>query len=218
MLRICPLTTIVLSSLILLGGCDSDESDDAADTENVVAVDAGVMAPSVPDMAVEPVDPLSLSPETACDVIDANWPVEWVEFEDEVLVLTNERRANDQNCGTGGQHSATGPLGTDPLLKCAARRHSLDMIQRSFFDHVSPDGVTPDTRIIATGYAFRGMGENIAAGVTTPEAVVQGWMDSDPHCRNIMVPNFEELGVGLARTPNGQFKLYWTQVFGTPAP
>jgi len=54
--------------------------------------------------------------------------------------------------------------------------------------------------------------ENIAAGQTTPEQVIQGWLDSDGHCANIMNANFEEMGVALA-TNSGIYGIYWTQVF-----
>ena len=64
------------------------------------------------------------------------------------------------------------------------------MAQRGYFSHVDPGGVAPDTRILATGYQPRAMGENIAAGAATPLMVVNGWMESDGHCRNIMDATF----------------------------
>ena len=89
------------------------------------------------------------------------------------------------------------------------------MIQRDYFAHVDPEGQGPDVRVSATEYRFRAVGENIAAGAQTPSAVVDGWMNSDGHCRNIMQGVFEELGVGYVEATTGPFKHFWTQVFGT---
>ena len=46
-----------------------------------------------------------------------------------------------------------------------------------------------------------------------PAAAVNGWLDSDGHCANIMNANFEELGVGYY--PGGMYGHYWTQKFGS---
>lgn len=54
----------------------------------------------------------------------------------------------------------------------------------------------------------------IAAGYTTPAAVVNGWMMSPGHCMNIMSGNFKEIGVGYAYNSMSSYKHYWTQDFG----
>lgn len=88
-------------------------------------------------------------------------------------------------------------------LDVASKRQSDDMVARRYFEHVSPDGVTPQTRIAASGYAFRpgGMtGENIAWGegtFGTPAEIVNGWMHSPGHRANILRPEFSQVGVGL---------------------
>jgi uncharacterized protein YkwD len=87
------------------------------------------------------------------------------------------------------------------------------MMQTGTFDHDSPGGPLGDDmaeRISNTGYSWSYIGENIAQGYTSPESVVQGWMDSDGHCSNIMAADFEEIGVGYMGRDN-----YWTQDFGT---
>ena len=66
------------------------------------------------------------------------------------------------------------------------------------------------------GYSFQAAGENIAAGQTTPQEVVDGWMQSPGHCSNIMSPSFTEIGVGYVLAPQGQLPHYWTQTFGAP--
>ena len=89
------------------------------------------------------------------------------------------------------------------------------MAVRGFFNHVTPEGGTPADRASDANYAFRALGENIAAGAQTPEAVVEGWMLSDGHCVNIMNDQLEELGVGYFFKRDTQMRHFWTQVFGT---
>jgi uncharacterized protein YkwD len=99
-------------------------------------------------------------------------------------------------------------------LRCAARVHSKDMAEEGFFSHTNNDGATPWDRIKAAGYSFSTAGENIAAGYPNPQAVVEGWLDSPGHCKNIMSPAFTEIGVGYYA--GGAYDHYWTQAFATP--
>lgn len=130
--------------------------------------------------------------------------------EEEVLRLVNARRAAGATCGTESR-PAVGAVAMDPALRCAARVHSLDMSRRDYFDHVSPDGDGPEQRIERAGYEWRAFGENIAAGYPTPAAVVEGWMASPGHCRNIMTETFVHSGVGYVADGH-----LWTHVFATP--
>ena len=145
-----------------------------------------------------------------------NWDAGWVEFENEVLALTNQERAAGANCHSEGVFGPANPLSLDILLRCAARNHSYDMAERDFFAHTNPDGYDPFDRIDETGYLWVGAGENIAAGSPTPADVISGWMGSDGHCANIMRPGYTELGVGYYMQPVDTYRHYWTQAFGTP--
>lgn len=145
----------------------------------------------------------------------ADWSEAQGRIEEQVVVLVNERRAAGARCG-GQSFGATGPLTMDSTLRCAARVHSLDMVTRGFFGHDNPDGEDPFDRMQQAGYRFSTAGENIAAGQDTPEAVVEGWMESSGHCSNIMNPDFTEIGVGYVQTDAAEYPHYWTQVFGRP--
>jgi uncharacterized protein YkwD len=151
----------------------------------------------------------------------ADWPAAWTEFEEQVLVLTNQARAAGHDCDTAGRFGPTGPLVMNERLRCAARVHSHYMSQTGHFDHVQPqNGSDPFDRIETAGYRFSSAGENIAVGQSSPAEVVAGWLESDGHCENIMSPDFSELGVGFAigtGTPIGSAEAaYWTQAFGRP--
>ncbi|MDB5044188.1 MAG: hypothetical protein JWQ08_238 [Deinococcus sp.] len=132
-------------------------------------------------------------------------------FAGRVLTLTNAARAQARTCGSTS-FPAAAPVAANAQLAQSAQGHAADMAARNYFSHTSQDGRTMAQRITATGYVWRTIGENIAAGQTTPEAVVSGWLKSEGHCRNIMNASFTELGVGYAA--GGSYGHYWVQDFG----
>jgi len=154
-------------------------------------------------------DTLVLTDNEYCNAV-ADWPADWVAWERQVLELVNARRAEGANCGASGSFDPADPLTVNGALTCAARNHSMDMAVRGYFDHTDPDGNGPGTRIAAAEYDWSTWGENIALGYPSPEAVVQGWMESDGHCANIMNAAFTEIGIGYYEGN------YWTQDFGRP--
>ena len=146
-----------------------------------------------------------------CDEADA-WAPGHAALEDEVLTIVNQVRSQGASCGSKGSFGPAGPLKMDPLLRCAARYHSKDMVDRDFFSHDNPDGEDPWVRIAKTGYGgYKTAGENIAAGSGTAAGVMNQWMTSDGHCANIMNPEFTEIGIGYY--PGGDYGHVWTQVF-----
>lgn len=112
------------------------------------------------------------------------------------------------------------PLSVNPKLVQAAQGHTEDMAVNDFFSHTGSNGSAPWDRMEAAGYEWREAGENIAAGYTTPQAVMNGWMNSDGHRANILRCSYEEIGVGyifLQNDPGSvNYRYYWTQVFGRP--
>jgi hypothetical protein len=103
-------------------------------------------------------------------------------------------------------------------LDQAADKHSQRMATGDFFSHTDPlTGSTVATRTTAEGYQWNRVGENIAAGQTTPEQVFQAWMNSAGHRANILNANYTHMGVGYAYLENDQgrinYRHYWTQVF-----
>jgi len=132
-----------------------------------------------------------------------------------VLELVNEARAHARRCGSKS-FSATTALKLSSALGDAALAHSLDMATRNYFDHSGADGSTPASRVTRTGYGWGVVGENIAAGVASPEEAVQGWLHSPAHCENLMDPRFMEMGVAYMVNPKNPSVILWTQVFAAP--
>ena len=120
------------------------------------------------------------------------------EYEQEVVALTNRYRA---------QYGLQ-PLAANKRLSDIARMKSQDMHDKGYFDHTSPTYGSPFDMMKRFGVNYRSAGENIAMGYRTPEAVVEGWMNSPGHRANILRASFTEIGVGYV--PSGN---YWTQMF-----
>ncbi len=95
-------------------------------------------------------------------------------------------------------------LRANAALDTAAAQHSADMVAKNYFDHVSPSGSTPQSRMTAVGYLKPNrawsIGENIAAatGSATPASIVKMWMNSSGHRANILNPKFRDSGMGVS--------------------
>lgn len=129
-------------------------------------------------------------------------------FIQQVLNLTNAERTK----------AGLSPLKLNSQLTQAAQLHSEDMANSDYFSHQGYNGSSVGDRIYASGYKYTYAAENIAAGQTTPEEVVQAWMNSPGHRKNIMSSKYEEIGIGyyyLAHdTGDVNYNYYWTQNFG----
>ena len=142
-----------------------------------------------------------------------NWTSSWTKLEDAIVVLVNSYRAKGATCG-GKKYGKAGPLTMQSGLRCAARKHSKDMVVSKFFSHTNKKGESPFTRIKKTGYSFSTAGENIAAGNSSAAKTMQQWMKSPGHCANIMNPKYTQIGVGYYK--GGKWGHMWTQTFGKP--
>ena len=91
------------------------------------------------------------------------------------------------------------------------------MADRQFYGHQTPEGRTPSDRMRAQGYQSSITAENIAAGQQSAEEVVAGWLKSPVHCRNILMPELREIGVGVVVQPSSERGSYWVQKFGAGA-
>ena len=135
-------------------------------------------------------------------------------FEQAVLDLVNGHRAGGATCG-GTAYGPAAALGLNTKLRAAARAHSQDMAANDYVSHTSRDGRTFEDRIRDAGYAGSyPLGENVAAGPSSPQSVVSGWMASAGHCRNIMNSDFRAIGVGYAQDASSTYRHYWTLDFG----
>lgn len=129
------------------------------------------------------------------------------------LMLELINNAREKGCNCGEEYMPPAPkLKWNSMLEKAAQIQSNDMYRKKYFDHVSPNGKsTLRTRIKRVNYKWAYIAENIAHGYMDTKEVVEGWLNSPNHCKNIMNPNYKEIGAAVKGN-------YWTQVFGAPKP
>jgi uncharacterized protein YkwD len=131
------------------------------------------------------------------------------------LQLVNEARARGARCGERSFAPAP-PMRLSGTLGEVARGHALDMAVHDYFEHEDLKGHSPADRVRAVGYREKLVGENIAYGPKSADDVVQGWLDSPPHCENIMDPRFEEMGIAYAPGQVSKHGLFWVQLLAAP--
>lgn len=133
----------------------------------------------------------------------------------EILALVNRARSTSRTCGSS-TYRAVKPLTLDSRLNAAAQGHATDMAAADYFSHTGRDDSSVADRVTRQGYAWSAVGENIAAGQRTAAEVMDGWLASPGHCRNIMNGTYTELGVGKATNTASTYQVYWVQNFATP--
>jgi uncharacterized protein YkwD len=209
---------------VLLAGCPEESKVNpgagrALDEGPPPAEDAGL---PVPDAATgDSSDDVPAGEH--CSAV-ASWDPRWAQFEEEVVLASNEARARPQDCHSEGKFEPAGPLVMEPHLRCAARLHALYMAEAvDDFGHVTRDGSEPGQRIAAAGYAYSAIGENLGVGLSEPGELVDAWLKSDGHCKVLMQPEFTEVGIGYAfgkwDTHEGKGIIdapYWAQSLGAP--
>ena len=190
---------------LLTGGVIAIEAGSASPPAGKVTTDT----PASPSSAISsaPMPPVSVTPFPSLSALTPS-PTPSPSrdritiLEDEVTALINQERAK----------AGCDPVRTDERLRTAARAHSADMARHNYFSHTGRDGSDFVRRLARAGYpSSAAAGENIAYGYPTARAVVDGWMNSEGHRRNILNCSAKVTGVGLAYRDSTP---YWTQVFG----
>lgn len=121
-----------------------------------------------------------------------------VSYEQQVIRIVNQIRTKN----------GLSPLKSNWELCRVARYKSQDMRNKNYFSHTSPTYGSPFEMMKNFGISYRTAGENIAKGYRTPQAVVDGWMNSPGHRANILNKGYTEIGVGYVADGH-----YWTQMF-----
>lgn len=120
---------------------------------------------------------------------------------DEVVAETNEYR----------EANGMGALQAKAELNALAQKHSEAMASgRTAFGH---DGFEQrHKQATSTIKSMLSFAENVAYGAETATQVVENWKKSAGHRKNMLGKSYRFIGVGVARSKNGQ--LYYTQLFG----
>jgi uncharacterized protein YkwD len=128
--------------------------------------------------------------------------------EADMLAAINQLRSEGCDCGAETMPPVPA-LAWNEKLEAAAVRHSDDMAANEFMAHEGSDGSRVGGRVTSAGYDWSSVGENVAHGYPTVEQVMEGWKNSEGHCKNMMNGAFTEFGAAVNDD-------YWTQVFAKP--
>ena len=161
-----------------------------APDEGTPAPDEGTPAPDEGTPAPDEGTPAPDEEQTTGGVISA--------YEAEVIRLVNEIR----------RQNGLGELTASAELSHVARLKSQDMHDKGYFDHNSPTYGSAFDMLRSFGISYGTAGENIAYGYSTPQAVVDAWMNSSGHRANILNASYTQIGVGHVQDGN-----YCTQIF-----
>ncbi len=145
----------------------------------------------IPDTPIAPDEPETDIPEIEAPISS---------YAQQVLDLVNAERAK----------VGLNALTYDSQLELAANTRAVEI--RTSFSHTRPNGTSCFTTLDEIGYRYGYAGENIAYGQSTPEEVVNAWMNSQGHRENILNANYTHLGVGVYE--NGA-TIYWAQMFAS---
>lgn len=106
-------------------------------------------------------------------------------------------------------------LTLNPKLTEAAASHARDQAERGIMSHTGGDESQPADRVKRAGYSYLSCGENVAWGKWTLNRLMNGWMNSPLHRKNIL-GDFNEIGAARATAVDGSF--YWAVEFGKSWP
>lgn len=108
-------------------------------------------------------------------------------------------------------------LVADPRLDAVAQAYAERMALGHFLSHVAPEGDSLSERLRAAGYAFSANGENLGRAGPGPLAAQASIEESPGHRRNLLLPGFSRLGVGVAvETTAGRNQTLVVEVLATP--
>lgn len=123
------------------------------------------------------------------------------EFADRVIELVNIERAKE----------GLKPLKKDDTLNGLSDIRAKETV--TLFEHKRPNGTKWSTILKENNVSYTNAGENIASGYSTPEDVVNAWMNSEGHRASIMSKTYEKIGVSCYIDNNSKYKYYWDQLF-----
>lgn len=166
-------------------------------SEGVVPLPSGTVHEQKKEVVVSP-PPEQLQPHIELGELNATV----------IINLTNKER----------QSRGMMPLYRNHKLDNSALKKALDMLEKQYFAHDSPSGVTVEDLANAVGYDFVVLGENLAYGnFDSDQEMVTGWMNSPPHRANILGTKYTEIGVAVVKgTFNGKEVWMGVQEFGKP--
>jgi uncharacterized protein YkwD len=124
----------------------------------------------------------------------------------EALDLVNEYRSS----------KGLPALSLESRATAAAAILAKDMANHDQMSHLGPNGADLQKRLTMSGYRFKVAAENVSVGQRSFAQIVEGWKQSPPHSRNLLLADAKHMGVAYEYKPDTKFKTYWTLVVAAP--
>ncbi len=188
------------------GGSDAGPATNPATDGTLSSAPVNATTATPTPVASGPLTSASLSPSGTCNLAN---------FQVDLLRQINSARAAGRSCGATA-FSPTAALTWNARLVAAAEGHSRDMAVNNYFSHTALSGRTASQRVTDAGYVWRATGENIAAGQRDVTTVMNSWLASEGHCRNIMNAAYQDVAVACVQQSGSTFGRYWTMVLARP--
>ena len=83
-----------------------------------------------------------------------------------------------------------------PLLQKSAAAYAYQIVKDRHFDHVDLRGRSVGQRVDRFGYPWIKIGENLGKNQVDVDQLIQDWLKSPTHCKLMMNPAFNEVGLG----------------------
>lgn len=127
-----------------------------------------------------------------------------------IVKKVNKLRARGCRCG-GKRMPPAKPIQWNKTLYKSALSHAKQMSDYNFFAHYSIEGKDIGQRIEKFGYKWEVVGENLGEGQKNFDEVLNDWLESSSHCKMLMNPKVNEMGVA-------NYGRFWVQHFGKELP
>lgn len=125
---------------------------------------------------------------------------------EEIIRLTNGER----------EKAGLSALEESPILAGAAAAKAVDMFEKDYWAHTSPDGTEPWKFFVDSGYKYRFAGENLARDFSDASSVVKAWIASRTHRENLLSSRYHDIGVAVVQGElNGVQTTLVVQFFGS---
>jgi len=144
-------------------------------------------------------------------VISVNFP-ENIFFAD----ITKNALVNMLNQTRG--NSGLPALTENSKLNEAAQMKAQDMVQKQYFSHISPQGLTPWYWFLQSGYNYKYAGENLAIGFYDSSEAFNAWLNSPSHRENMLNKNYKEVGTAVLAGYGQNNAFVVVQLFGSLKP
>lgn len=124
---------------------------------------------------------------------------------EEIMKLSNKERVE----------AGFASLSLNRKLTEAALSKGKNILSTQAFEH-NVGGKKFSAWVREAGYEYSYVGENLAIDFVTAEGVIKAWLNSEEHKRNLLNPNYQEIGVAVLEGDfEGQKTILVVQIFGS---